>query len=367
VATVQQPVAIEIVPAARGGDEAIGIVVLTGDDEPMAVATVDGPVHSRVAGAGASAGAEASLPDTSTPHATGMLAMRGLRHDLSLTPEIAAKLLANDKPYEPETTKPDRFKPNNRDQSFKDSVMTTTVHPDGSVDFKDQKDFQIHFNLPIPRLRVLKQIVKAMGEGVDEWADDPYAERDRIGRTQDLSREMLAIPGACQTWGDPGCKADQQNRVHTTEDGEALIKPLIDGRADITSWLHRKYIGDPNASRKLAFLDSTRDERVRRGTKYRADQLEQSADIMRKNLEQLWRATSDAAERRDALFALWDECNEGEGERGEAGERARAMVIGWIGSHLPKGQPGAFTDEQIASYDARRSSRQHFAPYAAAE
>ena len=360
-------VPIEIVAAPTAGGEAIGVTVLTGEDEPIALATESATTTPRARGRASEPEGVTDRWPADAPTTTGMLAMRGLRHDLSVTPEIAAKLFANDKPYVPETTRPDRFKPNNRDQVLKDSVMTTTVHADGSVDFKDQKDFQIHFNLPIPRLRVLKQIVKAMGEGVDEWADDPYAERTRIGRTQDLSREMLAIPGACQTWGDPGCKADQQDRVHTTEDGEALIKPLIDGRADITSWLHRKYVGDPNASRKLAFLDSTRDERVRRGTKYRADQLEQSADIMRKNLEQLWRATSDAAERRDALFALWDECNEGEGERGEAGERARAMVIGWIGSHLPKGQPGAFTDEQIASYDARRSSRQHFAPYAAAE
>ena len=360
-------VPIEIVAAPTAGGEAIGVTVLTGEDEPIALATASATGTPRARGRASEPEGVTDRWPADAPATTGMLAMRGLRHDLSVTPEIAAKLFANDKPYVPETTRPDRFKPNNRDQVLKDSVMTTTVHADGSVDFKDQKDFQIHFNLPIPRLRVLKQIVKAMGEGVDEWADDPYAERTRIGRTQDLSREMLAIPGACQTWGDPGCKADQQDRVHTTEDGEALIKPLIDGRADITSWLHRKYVGDPNASRKLAFLDSTRDERVRRGTKYRANQLEQSADIMRKNLEQLWRATSDAAERRDALFALWDECNEGEGERGEAGERARAMVIGWIGSHLPKGQPGAFTDEQIASYDARRSSRQHFAPYVAAE
>jgi hypothetical protein len=366
VATVQQPaVAIEVVGAA-GGDDIVGIQILTGDDEPIAIplgTTETVRVRARAAGAGA--GAEAPEPEPA-PHATGTLAMRGLRHDLSVSPEIAAKLFANDKPYEPETTRPDRFKPNNRDQTFKDSVMTTTVHPDGSVDFKDQKDFQIHFHLPIPRLKAIKRMLREEGEDLADWAANPYAERDRVGRMQDLPNTILAIPGACSTWGDINCDVDVTPRKLRSLDeaDDAEVFSFIDGRIDITSWLHRKYIGDPNASRKLAFLDETRDERVRKGTAYRAAQLEKSAEIMRANLEQLWRATSDPAERRAALFALWDECTEGDGEVGAAGERARAMVIGWIGSHLPKGQPGAFTDDEIAAFDSKRSSRQHFAPYA---
>lgn len=367
VAPAQQSLtAIELVPAARGaGDDVVGIEVLTGDDEPMVgvVAVAASEPRARGRAAGTEPG-PASTPEA--PRATGSLAMRGLRHDLSVTPELAAKLFANDTPWQPETTKPDRFKPNNRDQKFKDSVMTTTVHPDGSVDFKDQKDFQIHFHLPIPRLKAIKRLLKEQAEDLADWAEDPYAERDRVGRMQDLPNTILAIPGACSTWGDINCDVDvTPRRLHSaSEDDDAEIFSFIDGRIDITSWLHRKYIGDPNASRKLAFLDETRDERVRKGTAYRAQQLERSADIMRANLEQLWRATSDPAERRAALFALWDECTEGDGEVGAAGERARAMVIGWIGAHLAKGQPGAFTDDEVAVFDRKRTSRQHFAPYA---
>ena len=68
------------------------------------------------------------------------------------------------------------------------------------------------------------------------------------------------------------------------------------------------------------------------------------------------------AEQRLALFALWDECAEGEGAAGEAGQRARAMVIGAIRGRL-SGPPDSFSAEEIAALDAKRTSTQHFAPY----
>jgi hypothetical protein len=123
-------------------------------------------------------------------------------------------------------------------------------------------------------------------------------------------------------------------------------------------------VGDPYQARKRALLDSTRAERAERGGAFRAEQLAKSAEIMRGNLEQLWRATSDPAARREALFQLWDECVEGDGAQGEAGTRARAQVIGWIRARLPAGGPGAFTTAEIVALDARRASTQHFCPYA---
>jgi hypothetical protein len=147
-------------------------------------------------------------------------------------------------------------------------------------------------------------------------------------------------------------------------DGRALDARARDGAADRDADRDAiSIVGDPYASRKLKLLDDTRAERVESGGAYRAAQLERSAQLMARNLEALWRATADPAARREVLFELWDECAEGEGPAGAAGARARAMVIGWIGTHLPKGQPGAFSDEDIARLDARRSSKQHFAPY----
>src|SRR6185503_20142320 len=134
------------------------------------------------------------------------------------------------------------------------------------------------------------------------------------------------------------------------------------GKLDITGWLMQKlHVGDAYASRKLALLDATRDERVERGTAFRAEQLAKSAEMMRDALARL--VASSPAELHRAVFELWDGCAEGDDAVGQAGERARAQVIGWIRAHLPAGQPGAFSVGEIAGLDAQRSSTQHFAPY----
>jgi len=138
--------------------------------------------------------------------------------------------------------------------------------------------------------------------------------------------------------------------------------PIAGGAMDLTAYLMRKFhVGDPYASRKRKLLDDTIDERAQQGGAYRAEQLSRSAELMRANLDQLRAATP--TELREALFELWDECAEGEGPTGEAGTRARAMVIGWIRARLPAGSAGAYTPAEIAALDARRSSTQHFAPY----
>jgi hypothetical protein len=135
------------------------------------------------------------------------------------------------------------------------------------------------------------------------------------------------------------------------------------GKLDISAWLQRKLVGDPFASRKLKLLDDTRAERVASGGRFRDAQLARSAELMTRTLEELWRATGDAATRREALFELWDDCAEGDEEAGAAGERARAIVIGWIRAKLPAGSPEAYSDEEVRELGARRHSKQPFTPY----
>jgi hypothetical protein len=138
-----------------------------------------------------------------------------------------------------------------------------------------------------------------------------------------------------------------------------VLGGFLGGPLDITAWLHRKYVGDPYASRKLKLLDDTRDERVAMGLAHRAEQRARSAEIMRGNLERLWARVADPMARRAALFELWDECGED-----EAGNRARAVVIGWIRARLPAGSANAYTDAELQALDTHRTSRAAFAPYA---
>jgi len=131
---------------------------------------------------------------------------------------------------------------------------------------------------------------------------------------------------------------------------------------DATDALMRRKKVDPYASRKLAFLDETRDARVELGKEYRKEVLAKTAQIVRDNLAVMWTATAPA-QRKQMLFEMWDEVDEtGEEELVEAGKAARAAVIGFIRARLPRGDHG-FTTDELAAFNGTRRSRAVFAPY----
>jgi len=174
------------------------------------------------------------------------------------------------------------------------------------------------------------------------------------------------VQGACDHYGSSMCddvNAPGAEQGARKTDGGGGIS-ILSGKFDVTSLLMRKLgIGDAYSSRKLKALDDTRLERAERGAKYKTEQLGKSAQLMQENLQRVWSGTVDVNERKAVLFELWDECAEGEGPIGDAGERARQMVIGWIRANLADGKPGAFTAHEIDVLDRKRSSKQHFAPY----
>jgi hypothetical protein len=245
-----------------------------------------------------------------------------------------------------------------------DRVTTVTVDRDGTAHFADKKDIDLHFKLPIPKIWEVEEMRKDLGHTLTEWFKDPEAGK-RYGRMQDLPRHLQASEGGCSSWGDlmcddplaPEIEARVRERTKSTGGG-GIFGTILGGAADITAYLHRKYVGDPYASRKLKLLDDTRDERVAMGVAYRAEQAARSAEIMRGNLERLWQRESSAIARRAALFELWDECAED-----EPGLRARAAVIGWIRARLPAGSADAYSPEELTALQARRTSSVVFAPY----
>jgi hypothetical protein len=64
-----------------------------------------------------------------------------------------------------------------------------------------------------------------------------------------------------------------------------------------------------------------------------------------------------------AVFELWDDCSEEPGSLGEAGTRARAQVIGWIRARMPADSAAAYSAAELDELNARRRSRERFAPY----
>jgi hypothetical protein len=184
---------------------------------------------------------------------------------------------------------------------------------------------------------------------LQEWYADPY-KLTRYGTTSELSELAKAVPGNCDSWGDPMCDdplapdAEQRAKRHAT------TTVGVGGDGDISAWLMRTYGHfDPYASRKRKLLDDTRAEREEMGEAFRAEQAARSAELMQRNLETLWARVTDPAARKQALWELWSDCADD-----AAGQRARGMVLGWIRSKLPAGSDGAYTDEDLARLDPFR-------------
>ena len=241
-----------------------------------------------------------------------------------------------------------------------DDVTTMTVDRDGTAHFHDHDDVDLHWDLHVRPSAIQAQIVQAVRD-VKTWAVDPYA-KARVGVVQDVPGHLAAEPGACDHWDD-ACSVELRERDHQVDSIERARRGLGHGKLDVTSYLMRKTVGDPFSSRKLKMLDDTRDERAARAAIHRDEDLGRSRELTLRNLEQLWRTTSDPKARREALFQLWDECEEASGPAGEAGQRARVVLIDWIRTKLPRESADAYGADEIATLSARRTSSQPFEPY----
>ncbi|HEY0252860.1 MAG TPA: hypothetical protein VGC41_15095, partial [Kofleriaceae bacterium] len=189
--------------------------------------------------------------------------------------------------------------------------------------------------------------------------DELAAERERVIATkQDREEHELKQKGA-------GYEAQ-----HATFKGE--VEP--DGTAHIerkrsydpTEIMMNRHNIDPYSANKLRFLDKTRDERYEIGKVYKKKQLSQSAVLAQKNLAYLWSHTSDAQERKDELFAMWDECAEPGPNISDdvvaGGTAARLQIIGFINARRTQGDL-VFTEADVASYNAKKKSTATFDPY----
>ncbi|MCA9679418.1 MAG: hypothetical protein KC464_30590, partial [Myxococcales bacterium] len=226
-----------------------------------------------------------------------------------------------------------------RDGSYvKDDLMfVAAVEPDGTVHFDDKPNFNYKFHLPIPTPSQVKHHLA-------HWVEDPYG--GAVGQYASVNRD--------------GTDDDNDGKL---DEGQTVR--VLSGGFDVTDWVMRSHGEDPYSSRKLAFLDRTRDERVQIGQVYRTRQLEAADQYMLAHLTKLWRRDDlDAAARREAIFELWDDCAEtGEEAVVAAAVRARAALLRFVDVTLPRGSDDAFTDDEVARFNARRRSAATFAPY----
>ncbi len=195
--------------------------------------------------------------------------------------------------------------------------------------------------------------------------DEIRVERERLASARGEADAVDLHPTGKGTYGSN----QDVFKAHIDADGTAHLKDepnvQLEGlsiRFDVTDWQMRSHGIDPYASRKLAFLDRTRDQRVEIGRRFRNQQLAQSAALMQRNLERLAATTGDLAARKQALFELWDECAEtGDAELVTAGAAARGLVVGFIRAKLRGAE--AYTAGELVQLNAHRHSKRMFAPY----
>lgn len=222
-----------------------------------------------------------------------------------------------------------------------EGVFTAKVDRDGSVSLKDSKNFNIRFALPRP---------KQVGRKVASWYTDKNKPVGQLPPDKTTTEPVL----------NNGEATGQYDRK--PDHGEAPL-PIVSGGFDVTDALMRQKGIDPYAAKKLAYLDSTRDQRVQIGQRHRAKQLEQATVIMKGNLDRVWSLPTPVA-RREALFELWDECAEtGTDELIAAGRAARTLVIGVIRTRLPAGSTDAYSAADLAAFNRKKQSKATFAPY----
>ena len=214
------------------------------------------------------------------------------------------------------------------------------------------------------RLSNPKWVENATGEDVDAARAERIAKYD-AARADELKRGADGNYHSHHGAFDATTAPDGTVQLKDRPSAELHVGCLFGGcPMNLDDWAMRKAGIDPYRAAKLQWLDKTRDERAEIGLAHRHAELAQSADIMRQNLAWMWQKTRDPAERKEALFELWDEVAEtGDDDLVSGGVAARKYLVGFIRTRLPQGSAGAFTDSEIAELNARRKSHAMFAPY----
>jgi hypothetical protein len=288
--------------------------------------------------------AEVVAPGAEPPAGSGsagprspLLSMRGPSIRKGLSQAWVDGMVARSKPLEPEVKASGELVPSGGGRHRSDQgTFRVDVDRDGSARITDARNLQVR--IAVPRLRDI-------GNALSQWAEDPYGDKAAAQRQQ-LGEYKSASD-------DP--KVSSSNTVPI---------PLLAGKFDVTDAWMRSRGQDPYASKKLRVLDATRDERVQIGASYRREQLVHATQLVKVAADRVWGSGLDVAAKKRALFELWDDCAEaGTPELVEAGQRARAFLVGFVNAKLPAGSESAFSRAELEQLNAHRRSRIVFAPY----
>ncbi len=138
----------------------------------------------------------------------------------------------------------------------------------------------------------------------------------------------------------------------------------LSGHFDVTDQVMKLAGQDPYAAVKSRMAEETREQRLCMARRYQGERQKQELFSLSTKVRRVAaRADLSAAERRELVFAIWDECMEESESTTDYGAMARATILSIIREAFPKGSELAYRPGELLAMNKRRSSRQAFAPY----
>ncbi|AKF07080.1 hypothetical protein DB32_004229 [Sandaracinus amylolyticus] len=235
--------------------------------------------------------------------------------------------------------------------------FTAVIRPDGSVQFEDRGHAELGARDAVqtdgsgaaverrhdPELPdALAELVEPLAPILDPLTAisvDPNQVRAPDG-TSALPELLTEPAGAIATIAPPG-----------TAFG-------IGGTFDTQGAAMRAAGQDPNLAERLRFLEETEELRDRLTDAHAARERAAALSRLRARVRRIWAGSGPAADRRRALFALWDDASED-----EVGRTARDAIERFVREELPEGSADAYSDGELEQLNASRVSAERFAPY----
>jgi hypothetical protein len=134
-------------------------------------------------------------------------------------------------------------------------------------------------------------------------------------------------------------------------------------RFDVSEMAMRAMGDDPHAAQKARIADATREERFCLTLKDAESDKRNALYRLKDNLEQIVAdPTLSGAERRAAVFDLWEGCLDASDD--VLANAARATIVAFIRRSFPAGSRSAYTPVELAMLNRRRNCSRPFDPYA---
>jgi hypothetical protein len=257
--------------------------------------------------------------------------------------------------------------------------------PPGTSDPVEQITGPVPRAPPAPSVTPTRQGMPApdeLGElGLERQADGSYLYRDPSARfTARFQPDGTVWFG--DRWKRPNSR-DRQNGRCCALPAEGLVglSPFYGAsmRGPL-EWFLAAQGQDIYANAKADLMDSTRELRTRLAIAWHLEHLRRKLGELDQELLAAWSDRSrPAAARRELLFRLWDECDEAfalelgdipadaittiDAARVATAEAARDRIESFVRRHLPAGGLHAFSSAELQRLNAKRRSRDAFAPY----